>query len=30
MADDPAIRRELREIEADFIMTDSDGPEALP
>jgi hypothetical protein len=28
MANDPAIRRELREIEAEFALTESDGLEA--
>jgi hypothetical protein len=30
MANDPAIQRELREIEAEFAMTQSDGLEATP
>ncbi len=30
MANDPAIQRELREIEAEFAMTESDGLEATP
>jgi len=30
MASDPAIQRELREIAAEFAMTESDGLEALP
>ena len=30
MANDPAIQRELREIEADFATTESDGLEAVP
>lgn len=30
MANDPAIQRELREIEADFAGTESDGLEAQP
>jgi hypothetical protein len=30
MANDPAIQRELREIDADFAMTESDGLEATP
>jgi hypothetical protein len=29
MANDPAIQRELREIEAEFAMTEFDGLEAL-
>jgi hypothetical protein len=30
MANDPAIQRELRVIEAEFAMTDSDGLDADP
>ena len=30
MANDPAIQRELREIEAEFATTESDGLEATP
>jgi hypothetical protein len=30
MANDPAIQREIREIEAEFAMTESDGLEAHP
>jgi hypothetical protein len=30
MANDPAIQRELREIEAEFAMTESDGLENVP